>query len=57
VDASYQVIVSTARRAAILVAVVGLLASACASSSSPVAVTSALGYFPAVLTGSFSLAG
>jgi len=33
---------------------VGLLACACASSSSPVAVTYSLGHFPAVPTGSFS---
>jgi D-alanyl-D-alanine carboxypeptidase len=47
--------VSTARRTAVfLVVVVGLLTSACASSSSPVAVTYTLGHFPAVPTGSFS---
>src|SRR5260370_20207317 len=47
--------VSPARRTAVfLVVVVGLLTSACASSSSPVAVTYTLGHFPAVPTGSFS---
>jgi len=47
--------VTTARRTALfLVVVVGLLTSACASSSSPVAATYKLGHFPAVPTGSFS---
>lgn len=47
--------VSTARRTAVfLVAVVGLLTSACASSSSPVAVIYTLGHFPAAPTGPFS---
>jgi D-alanyl-D-alanine carboxypeptidase len=42
------------RIAVTVVAVVGLLTSACGSSSSPVAVTYTLGHFPAVPTGSFS---
>jgi D-alanyl-D-alanine carboxypeptidase len=47
--------VTTARRTAVFLAVVvGLLTSACASSSSPVAATYTLGHFPAVPTGSFS---
>jgi D-alanyl-D-alanine carboxypeptidase len=47
--------VTTARRTAVCLAVVvGLLSSACASSSSPVAATYTLGHFPAVPTGSFS---
>lgn len=46
--------VSTTRRTAVfLVVVVGLLASACASSSSQVHVKYTLGHFPAVPTGSF----
>jgi D-alanyl-D-alanine carboxypeptidase len=47
--------VSTARHTAVcLVVAVGLLTSACASSSSQGAVTYALGHFPAAPTGSFS---
>ena len=42
------------RTAVCVVVVVGLLMSACASSSSPVAVTYTLGHFPTVPTGSFS---
>ncbi len=42
------------RTAVSLVVVVGLLMSACASSSSPVAVGYALGHFPGVPNGSFS---
>ncbi len=46
---------TTARPTAVCLAVVvGLLSSACSSSSSPVAATYTLGHFPAVPTGSFS---